>query len=86
MRHLLSVVLLGIALTQPVRSGAAEQRNELHAVVTDMPHAIDMSYASPDTWHALPTPTYLQEKPPLPALEPNEVDLALSLTRLKLLH
>jgi hypothetical protein len=50
MRLLLSVVLLGIVLIQPVSSGAGERRDELPAVVTDMPDVIDMSYASPDTW------------------------------------
>jgi hypothetical protein len=84
MRFLLSVGLLGTALIQPVPSGAGEQRDELPAVVTDMPDVIDMSYASPDAWHALP-PAYLLEKPPLPALEPNEVDLPSSLTKLAVL-
>ncbi|MGH6735319.1 MAG: hypothetical protein ACRECX_04470 [Methyloceanibacter sp.] len=84
MRLLLSAVFLGAALVQPVPSGAGE-RGELPAAVTDMPEAIDMSYASPDTWHALPPSTNLHEKSPLPALEPDEVDLPSSPTTLAVL-
>jgi hypothetical protein len=72
--------LLGTALLQPVPS-----RHEPPAVVTDMPDIIDMSYASPDAWHALPPPIRLHEKPPLPALEPNEVDFPSSRTKLAVL-
>jgi len=85
-RLLLSTTLLGTALIQPVPSGASSQRDEPPAVVTDMPDIIDMSNASPDTWHALPPQFHIHEKPPLPALEPNEVDLPLSRTRLAVLN
>lgn len=84
MRLLLSVGLLGTALIQPIPSGAGGQRDEPPAVVTDMPDIIDMSYASPDAWHALPPPIPFHEKPPLPALEPNEVELPSSRTKLAL--
>ena len=85
-RLLLSVGLLGTALIQPVAPGASSQRDEPPAVVTDMPDIIDMSYASPDGWHALPPQFHIQEKTPLPALEPNEVDLPLSHTKLAALN
>ena len=86
-RLLLSVGLLGTALIQPVPPGASSQRDEPPAVVTeDMPDIIDMSYASPDAWHALPPQFHIHEKPPLPALEPNEVDLPLSRTKLAVLN
>ena len=86
MRLLLSVGLLGTALIQPVPPGASSQRDEPPAVVTDMPDIIDMSYASPDEWHALPPQFHIHEKPPLPALEPNEVDLPSSRTKLAVLN
>ena len=85
-RLLLSIGLLGTGLLQAVPSGASSQRDEPPAVVTDMPDIIDMSYASPDTWHALPSQFHIHEKPPLPALEPNEVDLPSSRTRLAVLN
>ncbi len=85
-RLLLSVGLLGTALIQPVAPGASSQRDEPPAVVTDMPDIIDMSYASPDAWHALPPQFHIHEKPPLPALEPNEVDLPSPRTRLAVLN
>ena len=85
-RLLLSVGLLSTALIQPVPSGASSQRDEPPAVATDMPDIIDMSYASPDTWHALPPQFHIHEKPPLPALEPNEVDLPSSRTNLAFLN
>jgi hypothetical protein len=85
-RLLLSVGLLGTALIQPVPPGASSQRDEPPAVFTDMPDIIDMSYASPDTWHALPPQFHIHEKPPLPALEPNEVDLPTSRITLAVLN
>lgn len=78
----LSVGLLVTVIIQAVPSGASLQRDEPPAVLTDMPDIIDMSYASPDTWHALPPQFDNYEKPPLPALEPNEADLTSSRTRL----
>lgn len=86
MKRLLLSVGLGTALIQPVPSGASSQRDEPPAVVTDMPDIIDMSYASPDAWHALPPRFDIHEKPPLPALEPNEVDFPSSRTKLAVLN
>jgi len=86
MRLLLSAVFLGTVLFQPVPSGAGERGGELPAAVTDMPDVIDMSYASPDTWHALLPSIYLQEKPRLPAFEPNEVELPSSPTKLAVFY
>jgi hypothetical protein len=85
-RLLLSVGFLGTALIQPVPSAASSQRDEPPAVVTVMPDIIDMSYASPDAWHALPPQFHIQEKTPLPALEPNDVDLPFSHTKLAVLN
>lgn len=84
-QFLLSIVLLGAVLIQPVPSGAFERGN-LPAAVVDMPKVIDMSYASPDTWHALPPSIYVYEKTPVLLLEPNELDLPTSPTKLAVLH
>lgn len=86
MRLLFSAMLLGLVFVQPVSSGAGERRDELPAAVTDMPDVIDISYASPDTWHALPPSIYPHEKPPLPALDPNEVDLPSFPTQIAILY
>jgi hypothetical protein len=67
----LSVALL----IQPTFSGASERGDEFHAVVVDFPEEIDMSYASPESWKTLPPPKKFYVNPPIPILEPDEIDL-----------
>jgi hypothetical protein len=40
------------------------ERDEVHAVVVDMPEVISLSYASPDTWDDLPIPVRPYETSP----------------------
>ena len=43
----------------PLQSSMGE---ELHAVVTDMPHTIDMSHADPKNWHSLPPAAQISDQ------------------------
>ena len=48
----------------PDRCLQPTERDEVHAVVVDMPEVISLSYASPDTWDELPMPVQPYENPP----------------------
>lgn len=57
------LLLTGIMLCAATLHGATadpapplqtRQADELHAAITDMPEAVDMSYADPKTWNSLP--------------------------------
>jgi hypothetical protein len=72
---LLLVLSLGAFLNQPALSGASEQGDEVHAAVVDIPDAIDMSYASPDTWQTMVPSKKFYENPPIPVPKPDEADL-----------
>jgi len=50
---LCAVTLYG-ATADPAASLQTKQGEELHAVITDMPDIVDMSYADPRTWNSLP--------------------------------
>jgi hypothetical protein len=52
-------------------------RDEVHAVVVDMPEVISLSYASPDTWDDLPMSVWPYEDPQ--AISPGQ-QLAMSLS------
>jgi hypothetical protein len=62
MRVLISV-LLG-AVIQPALAGGLQQPKG-HSVVVDIPHVVDMTYASPDTWHNLLPKVELYEQLPV---------------------
>jgi hypothetical protein len=70
----MKAVLLSLWLVTSVVYGVsiASASEPLHAVIVDMPEAITMTYASPDTWHTLPPPVNL--KAPLPPASP-ELDV-----------
>jgi hypothetical protein len=63
MRVLISV-LLG-AVIQPALACELQQAKGVHSVVVDIPHVVDMTYASPDTWHNLPPKVELYEQLPV---------------------
>jgi hypothetical protein len=61
MKRVLISVLLG-AVIQPALAGELQQSENVHSVVVDIPHVVDMTYASPDTWHNLPPKVELYEQ------------------------
>jgi len=76
MRVLISV-LLG-AVIQPALAGGLQQSENVHSVVVDIPDLIDMTYASPDTWHNLPPKVELYEQLPVTVLGLNRGQLPTS--------
>jgi hypothetical protein len=58
-------ILLFATATQAVANYAAVNRNpsELHAAVTDIPLAVDLSHADPLTWHSAPGPVEVKIRP-----------------------
>jgi len=64
MKRVLISVLLG-AVIQPALAGELQQSENVHSVVVDIPDLIDMTYASPDTWHNLPPKVELYEQLPV---------------------
>lgn len=77
-----SIMFVGLlcVLVQPEPSIAAEPQRP--AAVTDVPEKIDLSYALPDAWHALPPPISSDQKPPSPPPRvPDDVGLTLSSAR-----
>src|SRR4030095_2651172 len=64
MRRALISVLLG-AVSQPALGGELQKPENVHSVVVDIPDLIDMTYASPDTWHNLPPKVELYEQLPV---------------------
>jgi hypothetical protein len=63
MRVLISV-LLG-AVIQPALACEFQQPKGVHSVVVDIPHVVDMTYASPATWHNLLPKVELYEQLPV---------------------
>ena len=53
------------ALLLPTTYLGAVELKQPAAVVTDMPEAVDLSYALPETWFALPPIIDIDLKPPL---------------------
>lgn len=69
----------------PTQLGALELQQP-SAVVTDLPEAVDLSYASPENWLALPPAINFDLKAPSPPLLPTEIDLPSSPTVLAALR
>ena len=59
-------VLPSIALVGAILTGSAHaiQQREVHAASVDTPDVVDMSHASPDTWHTLPPSKPAAQFPP----------------------
>jgi hypothetical protein len=53
----------------------ADDAEGVHAALVDMPSALDMTHASPDTWGTLPPPVDLFERLPAPAPPIDKHDL-----------
>jgi hypothetical protein len=70
MKRVLISVLLG-AVIQPTLAGELQQPENVHSVVVDIPDLIDMTYASPETWHNLPPKVELYEQ--LPRIEQGQL-------------
>jgi hypothetical protein len=76
MRVLISV-LLG-AVIQPALACELQQPKGVHSVVVDIPHLIDITYASPDTWHNVLPKVELYEQLPVTILGSNRGQLPTS--------
>ena len=77
MKQLLYAAGLICALMIPTTYLDARESKQPAAVVTDMPEAVDLSYASPESWFALPSIIDGGLKPPSPALLPTELNIPL---------
>lgn len=63
-----------LVILLPTQLGALELQQP-PAVVTDVPEAVDLSYALPENWLALPPAIDFDLRAPSPPLLPTEVDL-----------
>jgi hypothetical protein len=76
MQNLFLIATLCAILFPELSAGASSTALESPPVVVDMLERTDLSYASPATWSALPArPNHLNEKSPLPPLEPSDIHL-----------
>ena len=77
MKQLLYAAGLICALMIPTTYLGAAESKQRAAVVTNMPIAVDLSYASPESGFALPPIIDVGLKPPSPQLLPTELDVPL---------
>ena len=66
-----SLIFAGIAVHDAF---SAVELQQPAAVTTDTPDVVDLSYATPDTWFAIPPIIEFDLRSPLPPLPPAEVD------------
>ena len=86
MKQLLYAAGLICVLMMPTTYVGAGELKQRAAVVTDMPEAVDLSYASPESWFALPPIIDVGLKPPSPPLLPTELDIPLPSIQLAAAH